>query len=726
MCHVHLFLSCVTNELGTYRTELQKGLSRKNVTVKIQEDFIASGTLTLDKLDDYIRSCDAVIHIVGLLTGSMAQADSVSVINSRYPDMKRKFSLLEGAFSGQETFSYTQWEAYLAAYHSKVLIIATPDPTLRRDTRYVADPEQEILQSKHLDRLKSMEHHVEIRFSNVDQLKAEVTRSSVFDIITRCRVRRILKISAVTFALFMLTGIAIWQYYNSKKPVLNTVVAAPLFDSVLYNKTQNYFSINTIELEEQAIDMLIDSQTITKDWVNWFGSEPHLLVNATSILDTLTALKKQYHINYNAFDSQLYQNLAFTTSYNGKELKHKETTFSKQLLVGTSPNIIPEFSFTTNLLNAKSIFGFDVDCIKKGKDGGFEQNDCQKQLTIQSLDWLLQNYQLREKVGEYGESWIHTPNSLIFLQLYKRVLQDRMPDNFIVLHNRNEGDCDFYPESLIKIAYSTPVMKVRMLVIKNISDNAINIGDLKFIVSTSKYLRQRKDDAILTGTNYSLHQPMKLTAGQEIVIPVSITFTPIADVKTLGGTVGLTGKETPWIYGAAYYLDTINVNGLNYVIKQKSKSQSLTAKYEGKIYIYEGSCPYLYAYSDKENRYNVQKQFLYMVNGKAKERYDTVLIKDMNANMLINEVEEENSYIDQLFFMERTISNKIIFHKVDNQKLQQLDQQYIHLTRGDKLKLHIKKFSKNNNSRYYLISEGYYIPKVRNYKKYHAPEHVFP
>jgi hypothetical protein len=33
--------------------------------VHVQEDFIPTGTETLDLLDDYIRQCDVVIHLVG-------------------------------------------------------------------------------------------------------------------------------------------------------------------------------------------------------------------------------------------------------------------------------------------------------------------------------------------------------------------------------------------------------------------------------------------------------------------------------------------------------------------------------------------------------------------------------------------------------------------------------------------------------------------------------------
>jgi hypothetical protein len=65
MVHVQLFISTVSTEFKGYRDLLRDFLQRHNVTVQVQEDFIAGGLPTLDKLDTYIKQCDAVIHLVG-------------------------------------------------------------------------------------------------------------------------------------------------------------------------------------------------------------------------------------------------------------------------------------------------------------------------------------------------------------------------------------------------------------------------------------------------------------------------------------------------------------------------------------------------------------------------------------------------------------------------------------------------------------------------------------
>ena len=67
---VKVFLSTVSDEFSAYRDQLRSDLTRHNVEVKVQEDFKNLGGDTLDKLDIYIAHCDAVVHLVGDMSGS--------------------------------------------------------------------------------------------------------------------------------------------------------------------------------------------------------------------------------------------------------------------------------------------------------------------------------------------------------------------------------------------------------------------------------------------------------------------------------------------------------------------------------------------------------------------------------------------------------------------------------------------------------------------------------
>jgi tetratricopeptide (TPR) repeat protein len=181
---VQIFLSTVSAEFGSYRDALRHDLDRPNVTVKVQEDFIATGTETLDMLDSYIKQCDAVIHLVGDMTGALAQAPSVSAIRELYPDLNGRLPVLSPFVQPDgAALPYTQWEAWLALYHRKPLIICVPQEGAPRDERYCVDLGQRTAQKAHLERLASFERYPAIHFANADRLAVHVLRSQLHDIL---------------------------------------------------------------------------------------------------------------------------------------------------------------------------------------------------------------------------------------------------------------------------------------------------------------------------------------------------------------------------------------------------------------------------------------------------------------------------------------------------------------------------------------------------------------
>jgi hypothetical protein len=186
MARVQIFLSAVSAEFRSYRDRLRRDLTRPNVSVAVQEDFIVTGTETLDMLDDYIRHCEAVIHLVGDMTGALAQAPSLEVIRTRYPNLGEKLPPLTPFLQpGAPTLSYTQWEAWLALYHGKPLIIAAPEDGAPRDERFERIPEQCATQQAHLQRLAEVERYPGIRFASPDRLAVEILRSKLQEILAR-------------------------------------------------------------------------------------------------------------------------------------------------------------------------------------------------------------------------------------------------------------------------------------------------------------------------------------------------------------------------------------------------------------------------------------------------------------------------------------------------------------------------------------------------------------
>ncbi len=180
---VKVFLSTVSAEFRSYRDALRHSLDRPNVTVKVQEDFIATGTETLDMLDQYIRQCAVVIHLVGDMTGAMAQAPSVAAIRTNHPDFAARLPVAAFLEADGPPLPYTQWEAWLALHHGKRLIIAVPEPDAPRGPGCAPTPEQIAAQQAHLARLASVERFRGICFRNPDHLAAEVWRSGLLDLL---------------------------------------------------------------------------------------------------------------------------------------------------------------------------------------------------------------------------------------------------------------------------------------------------------------------------------------------------------------------------------------------------------------------------------------------------------------------------------------------------------------------------------------------------------------
>jgi hypothetical protein len=69
---------------------------------------------TRDKLDVYIAHCDAVVHLVGDMTGSDPGERALRALLVKYPDLTNILPPLGEALNNGVGVSYTQWEAWLA------------------------------------------------------------------------------------------------------------------------------------------------------------------------------------------------------------------------------------------------------------------------------------------------------------------------------------------------------------------------------------------------------------------------------------------------------------------------------------------------------------------------------------------------------------------------------------------------------------------------------------
>lgn len=89
-----IFLSAVTGQFKACRDALRSDLAAVGADVIVQEDFIQHGGTLLEKLEDYIASCDSVIALVGNAYGWEPESTAIP--------------------KGLPVRSYTQWEYYFA------------------------------------------------------------------------------------------------------------------------------------------------------------------------------------------------------------------------------------------------------------------------------------------------------------------------------------------------------------------------------------------------------------------------------------------------------------------------------------------------------------------------------------------------------------------------------------------------------------------------------------
>ncbi|MEM9605329.1 MAG: NACHT domain-containing protein [Pseudomonadota bacterium] len=180
-----LFLSAVSSEFERYRELLAGDLRRPTLDVAVQDEFIVADGTTLQKLDDYIRACDGVVHLIGKAVGAIPESRAVETLLQTYPDLPDTLPPLAAALAQPEPgLSYTQWEAYLALYHQRPIFVYRPtdfDQSVcecPRTDRFTQDAAQESAQRDHYNRITALGHD-RGQFLNPERLSSAVLRDLV-------------------------------------------------------------------------------------------------------------------------------------------------------------------------------------------------------------------------------------------------------------------------------------------------------------------------------------------------------------------------------------------------------------------------------------------------------------------------------------------------------------------------------------------------------------------
>jgi len=154
---MRVFISCVSDEFRSYRGKLREELTARELEITIQEKLQDGGHTLLQLLDDYIKRCQAVIHLIGDGVGQLAKPEEVRGLLNAHPDLSTKVPALAAWLDPDACpFSYTQWEAFLAIYHGVPCYIYRAAADSEREPDFAATPADSAAQEAHVERLRAL------------------------------------------------------------------------------------------------------------------------------------------------------------------------------------------------------------------------------------------------------------------------------------------------------------------------------------------------------------------------------------------------------------------------------------------------------------------------------------------------------------------------------------------------------------------------------------------
>jgi hypothetical protein len=139
-----IFISCVSDEFEKVgapfpglRSRLDVYLRKANCLMVVQEVFPQTAVDTVEKLDKLIRERAAVLHLIGALSGSVANEKAVAAYLKAVPDFLQSQPELKTALGDFSGITYTQWEAYIALHHNVPLFIYATDDGMTAQSEHL-------------------------------------------------------------------------------------------------------------------------------------------------------------------------------------------------------------------------------------------------------------------------------------------------------------------------------------------------------------------------------------------------------------------------------------------------------------------------------------------------------------------------------------------------------------------------------------------------------------
>ena len=163
-----LFISAVSGELKSCRSRVAGALRRKDDVDVRDQDYFSQGSATLlERLAEYIKTCDGVIVLVGDRAGAFPSDEHVAALGA-IPIFDRY-----RRDSGQTRASYTQWEFLLAKHFRKPTFVFMTGAGFRSDATDEDTAESRSFQGAYRRWIEQIGEHYDV-FTTAEKLIEDV------------------------------------------------------------------------------------------------------------------------------------------------------------------------------------------------------------------------------------------------------------------------------------------------------------------------------------------------------------------------------------------------------------------------------------------------------------------------------------------------------------------------------------------------------------------------
>jgi hypothetical protein len=459
------------------------------------------------------------------------------------------------------------------------------------------------------------------------------------------------------------------------------------------------------ELQGEAIDYFMDSQSVKTMWLNLNEVSPIVVRSVTSIMDTLDYLKQHYNYHPLTEDQNIIMDGIYHPQQNADVYfkHHKANDLNvpsfNTLLAGTNPNMSPEFIFSMRYGNVFDEFGFTKDSLTENPGPHVAPTTF---MTLKALEGI-----------DTAKYWFgRFNNSLPYLQLYAYIFRTHLPREMINLELLEHQGCS---GEEIDIKFTTPIIKLGILAVTNLNTFPVEI--------TSASLRKTNSDSVrsFTSDDKRAYAEIKrnirayLDPKQSFLIPVYISLLPLNEFKDRKELINPKEWTTPkkgLVYGDRFYVDTLFINNAIFTTAPE-ESTSICAS-NGITWIPAvggASCPSLFQFINES--FKPVGTLIPGNDSKRKNWSDTLKLDHFSNEFELRELEDETSYIDQVSLLyQDTVTNSRFIFSSTNSLLKQNDGRYLQTTKGEKvdLRFDIPKGKLLNKGRIFVVSKGYYVP----------------